>query len=69
MIQCIQNILVCRVADPMRSCYTMGKMRLTGPLEHWQIRFLDEQTEYESVRALKILQEDQEVVPDEFEIL
>ncbi len=53
----------------MRSGYTTGKMRSTGPLEYWQIRFLDGQTEYKPVRSLKILQGDQEAVPDEFEIL
>lgn len=69
MTQCAPNILVCLAADPMRSGYTTGKMRSTGPLEYWQIRFLDGQTEYKPVRALKILQEDQEAIPDEFEIL
>lgn len=53
----------------MRSGYTTGKMRSTGPLEYWQIRFSDGQTEYKPVRALKILQGDQEAVLDEFEIL
>jgi superfamily II DNA or RNA helicase len=56
-------------ADPARDGYTTGKVRITGPVERWQIRFRDGQTDYVLSKSLTTLEEGGEGAPDVFDML
>lgn len=56
-------------ADPARDGFTTGKIRVTGSVERWQVRFRDGQTDYVLCKSLTILDGGGQGAPDVFDML
>ena len=69
MTSCQPHTHVCLTADPARDGFTTGKARITGPVERWQVRFRDGQTDYVLSKSLTILDEGGQGAPDVFDML
>jgi len=69
MKNCVPDLQVCLLADPSRMGFTTGKVRTTGSVERWQVRFLDGQADYVLSRSLRILDGENARPPDVYEIL
>jgi superfamily II DNA or RNA helicase len=69
MKNCVPDLQVCLLADPSRMGFTTGKVRISGSVERWQVRFLDGQADYVLCRSLRILDGENSRPPDVYEIL